>query len=154
MQRQQWIGVLTALAIGLSGMTTPVQSAPLSAEQQKTLDSSKYVYIQSERKDGQFGKAAEIWFFSHNGAVWVCSPNTAHRVKRIQAGKTKAKIAIGKPDGPSFNAKGSVVKDAEVNKVMFESFAKKYADGWSSYEKNFRDGIADGSRTLIKYEPE
>ena len=154
MRRHQWVVVFMALVIGLSGMTTPAQSATLSAEQQKTLDSSKYVYIQSERKDGQFGKAAEIWFFPHNGAVWVCSPTTTHRAKRIQAGKTKAKIAIGKPDGPSFNAKGSVVKDAEVNKVMFESFAKKYADGWSSYEKNFRDGIADGSRTLIKYEPE
>jgi hypothetical protein len=37
---------------------------------------------------------------------------------------------------------------------MFEAFAKKYADGWSSYEKSFRDGLADGSRTLIKYDPE
>ncbi len=154
MQRSHWIWFFVALVIGVSGMTTPAQSAPLSAEQQKTLDSSKYVYIQSERKGGQFGKAAEIWFFHHNGAVWVCSPTTTHRVKRIQAGHTKAKIAIGKPDGPAFNAKGSVVKDAAVNTVMFESFAKKYADGWSSYEKNFRDGLADGSRTLIKYDPE
>jgi hypothetical protein len=143
-----------ALIIGVSGMTTPAQSAPLSAEQQKSLESSKYVYIQSARKDGSLGKAAEIWFFPHQGAVWVCSPVTTYRVKRIQAGQTKAKVAIGKPDGLSFSAKGSLVKDPEVNKVMFETFAKKYADGWSSYEKNFRDGLADGSRTLIKYDPE
>ena len=84
----------------------------------------------------------------------MCSPNTTHRVKRIKAGQTKAKITIGKPDGPSFNAKGSIVKDAEVNKAMFESYAKKYADGWSSYEKQFKDGLANGSRTLIKYEAE
>ena len=154
MQRSHWILFFVALVIGFSGMNTPAQSAPLSAEQQKTLDSSKYVYIQSERKDGKFGKAAEIWFFHHKGAVWVCSPTTTHRAKRIQTGHTKAKIAIGKADSPSFNAKGSVVKDAEVNQVMFEAFAKKYADGWSSYEKSFRDGLADGSRTLIKYDPE
>ena len=154
MQRYRWLLFFAALIIGLSGMNTPVQSAPLSAEQQKTLDSSKYVYIQSERKDGKFSKAAEIWFFHHKGAVWVCSPTTTHRVKRIQAGHTKAKVAIGKPDGPSFNAKGSVVKDAEANTVLFEAFAKKYADDWSSHEKNFRDGLADGSRTLIKYDPE
>ena len=154
MQRYRWILFFAALVIGLSGMNTPVRSAPLSTEQQKSLESSKYVYIQSARKDGSLGKAAEIWFFPHKGAVWVCSPVTTHRVKRIQAGQAKAKVAIGKPDGPSFSAKGSLVKDPEVNKVMFETFAKKYADEWSSYEKNFRDGLADGSRTLIKYDPE
>jgi hypothetical protein len=154
MQRSHWLWFFAASIIGFSGLNTPAHSAPLSAEQQQSLESSKYVYIQSARKDGSLGKAAEIWFFPHKGAVWVCSPVTTHRVKRIQAGQTKAKIAIGKADGPSFNAKGSVVKDAEVNKAMFEAYAKKYADGWSSYEKNFRDGLADGSRTLVKYEPE
>jgi hypothetical protein len=154
MQRYRWILGFVALVIGLSVINTPAQGAPLSAEQQKSLENSKYVYIQSARKDGSLGKAAEIWFFPYKGAVWVCSPVTTRRVKRIQAGQTKAKVAIGKPDGPSFSAKGSLVKDPEVNKVMFEAFAKKYADGWSSYEKNFRDGLADGSRTLVKYDPE
>jgi hypothetical protein len=90
----------------------------------------------------------------HNGAVWVASPVTTHRVKRIQAGQTKAKVAIGKADGPSFTAKGSIVKDPEANKALFEAFAKKYSDGWSSFEKQFRDGLTNGSRALIKYEPE
>ena len=154
MQRYSWVLFFAALLIALSGIKTTAHSAPLSAELQKALDSSKYVYIQSARKDGSMGKSAEIWFFPYQGAVWVCSPVTTHRVKRIQAGQTKAKVAVGKSDGPSFTAKGSLVKDPEANKVMFETFAKKYADGWSSYEKNFHDGLADGSRTLIKYEPE
>jgi hypothetical protein len=154
MQRYSWLLVFAALVIALSSINTPAHSAPLSAELQKALDSSKYVYIQSARKDGSMGKAAEIWFFSYQGAVWVCSPVTTHRVKRIQAGQTKAKIAIGKSDGPSFTAKGSLVKDAAIDKVMFETFAKKYAGEWSSYEKNFRDGLANGTRTLVKYEPE
>jgi len=131
----------------------PARSASLAPELQKALDSSKYVYIQSTRKDGKLSKAAEIWFMHHNGAVWVASPVTTHRVKRIKAGQTKAKIAVGKPDGPSFNAKGSIVKDPEVNKAMFETYAKKYASEWTSYEKKFRDSLADGSRTLLKYEP-
>jgi len=145
---------LLALIVTLLGMpVAPAQSASLSPELQKALDSSKYVYIQSTRKDGTLGKSAEIWFMHHNGAVWVASPATTHRVKRIQAGQTKAKIAIGKTDGPSFNAKGSIVKDPEANKVMFEVYAKKYGSGWSSYEKKFRDALADGSRVLIEYEP-
>jgi hypothetical protein len=152
MRLQWWL--LTVAVAFIATSVVPARSASLSPELQKALDSSKYVYIQSTRKDGTLGKSAEIWFMHHNGAVWVASPATTHRVKRIQAGQTKAKIAIGKTDGPSFNAKGSIVKDPEANKVMFETFAKKYSDGWSSHEKNFRDGLADGSRVLIKYEPE
>jgi hypothetical protein len=83
----------------------------------------------------------------------VVSPPTTYRVKRIQAGQTQAKVAIGKADGPSFNAKGSIVKDPEVNKAVFETYAKKYSNDWKSYEQRFRDGLANGSRVLIKYEP-
>jgi len=145
---------LIAVVIAFTSLfATAAHSAPLSPELQKGLDTSQYVYVQSERKDGTFGKPAEIWFLHHKGAVWVATPTTTYRVKRIQAGQTKAKVAVGKASGPSFNAKGSIVKDPEVNTVMFETFAKKYPDGWASFEKNFRDGLANGSRVLIKYEP-
>lgn len=148
---RSWVFALVLISPLLSA--APGQSAALSPELQKALDSSKYVYIQSARKDGALGKPAEIWFMHHQGAVWVASPVTTYRVKRIKAGRTKAKVSIGKTDGPAFNAKGSIVKDAEVDKVLFEALAKKYPGDWSSYEKRFRDGLADGSRVLIKYEP-
>jgi hypothetical protein len=151
MRLSWWLLVLAVTLVAVP--ERPVQSASLSPELQQALDSSKYVYIQSARKDGKFGKPAEIWFMHHDGAVWVASPPTTYRVKRIKAGQTKAKIAVGKAAGPSFNATGSIVKDPEVNKVMFETYAKKYANDWKSYEQKFRDGLANGSRVLIKYEP-
>lgn len=151
MRLHWWLLAFVVIVVALP--VVPAQSAPLSPELQKALDSSKYVYIQSTREDGKLSKPAEIWFMPYNGAVWVASPPTTHRVKRIKAGKTTAKIAVGKPDGPSFNAKGSIVTDPEVNKAMFETYAKKYATEWKSYEQKFRDGLANGSRVLIKYEP-
>jgi hypothetical protein len=151
MRLQRWVLVLAVTLMGLSAV--PARSASLTAELQKALDSSKYVYIQSSRKDGTLSKPAEIWFMPYNGAVWVASPVTTYRVKRLQAGQSKAKIWIGKVDGPAFNAKGSIVTDPEVNKVMFETYAKKYSSEWPSYEKKFRDDLANGSRVLIKYEP-
>ena len=133
---------------------TPVAAAgALSADMRQALDSSKYVYIQSERKSGELGAKAEIWFFHHDGAVWVGTPVSTHRVKRIQAGRTAAKIWIGSQDGPAFDATGSLVKDESVNELMYKTFAQKYADGWSSYEDRFRSGFADGSRTLVRYDP-
>ena len=134
---------------------TPVAAAAgaLSAEQQQALDSSKYVYIQSERKSGAFGSKAEIWFFHHDGAVWVGTPVSTHRVKRIQAGRAKAKVWIGSQDGSSFDATGSIITDETLNEILFATFAKKYADGWSSYGDSFRKSLADGSRVLVRYDP-
>ena len=134
---------------------TPVTAATgaLSGAMQQLLDTSKYVYIQSERKSGNLGSKAEIWFFHHDGAVWVGTPVSTHRVKRIQAGRTKAKVWIGSKDGSSFDATGSLVTDEAVNEIMYKTFEKKYADGWSTYEDHFRKGFADGSRTLVRYDP-
>lgn len=153
MKQSTWARVAVLVCLGALLSSLPAQGAGLSPDLQKALDSSTYVYIQSTRKDGALGTPAEIWFLHHQGAVWVASPVTTYRVKRIQAGQTTAKIAVGKADGPTFAAKGGIVKDAEVNKLLCETFAKKYAGGWSSYEKKFREGLADGSRVLIKYEP-
>ncbi len=129
------------------------EAGSLSPDIEKQLASSKYVYISSQRKDGSFSKPAEIWFLHHKGAVWVASPPSTWRVKRINAGRRGARVSVGTVDGPSFEAVGEIVKDAEVNQLMFDTYAKKYADGWPKYETKFRHGLADGSRVLIRYQP-
>ena len=134
-------------------LALPASVRALDKDVEKALASSTYVYISTERKDHALGKPAEIWFLYYQGAVWVASPPNTWRVKRIKAGRTKAKIAVGNPDGPSFRATGSLSKDASVHEVMFKTFAEKYKDRWKGYEQRFRDGLKDGSRVLIKYEP-
>ena len=154
--RYTWNVVLAAIVITLSGIAfsyAPVSAASYSAEVEEALKTSTYAYIASERKSGKFGTLAEIWYMYHDGFVWVGTPKTTYRAKRILAGRTKAKVALGKKDGPAFDAKASIVDDPKLNEVLFENLAKKYPSGWKSFESGFRDGFKDGSRVLIKYEP-
>ncbi len=153
--------ILAATAFTLSGMLilpfsyfspSPVSAAGFSTEVEQALETSTYAYIASERKSGELGTAAEIWYMSHDGAVWVGTPKATYRAKRILAGRTKAHVALGKKDGPAFDATGSIVTDPKLNEVLFEALAKKYPSGWKSYESGFREGFKDGSRVLIKYE--
>lgn len=141
----------------LAGLATLLMfvtgAAALSDGIKTELAAAKYVYISSTRKDGTLSKPAEIWFFSRNGAVYVGTPSTAWRAKRIKAGRPQAKIAVGKADGPSFVATGAIVTDTEAQQAMLETYAKKYPDGWSKFEDKFRSGFKDGSRVLIKYTP-
>lgn len=144
----QMIGILVGflfLASNASAAVPPDVAAKLA--------SSEHVYISSTRKNGSLSKPAEIWFHWHEGAVYVATPADTWRAKRIRAGRPDAKIAVGRPDGPSFTAKGEIVKDAKIDGILLQTFAKKYPKLWESYEDRFRSGLADGSRVVICYTP-
>jgi hypothetical protein len=134
-------------------LAAPPARAGLSPQLEKALQSSQYVYIQSTRKSGELGAPAEIWFFYHDGAVYVGTRPTSWRVKRIKAGRPAAKIAVGSPDGPSFMATGSLVKDPATEALLMQAYAKKYPQAWATHAENFRQGFKDGSRVLVKYAP-
>lgn len=148
------LGVVVATVgmLFISGLQ-PSRAAALAETQRELLANSRYVYISSERKDGSFGAPAEIWFLFHDGAVWVGTTPQSWRARRIQAGRPNAKIAVGKTDGPSFSAKGTIVKDPKIEELMFTTFASKYPEGWPRHEQGFRSGFKDGNRILIKYTP-
>ena len=156
LQPRRRAALLTALMVALLVVTTAATrraNAELSPEIKAALTDSKYVYIASTRKSGSLSKPAEIWFLYHNGAVYVGTPPTSWRARRIKAGRTQTKIWVGKQDGPSFMATGAIVKDPAAEQALLEAYAKKYPDGWSRFEEKFRSGFKDGTRVLIKYTP-
>ena len=144
---------LTTCALLATLLAAPFAGAELTPDTIRRLESSPYVYVATQRKDGSFGTAAEIWFMYDQGAIWMASPITAWRVKRIRAGRPAARIAVGKKDGPSFMATGSFVRDPGAYERLYATFAKKYPDGWPKYAERFRDGLKDGSRVLMRYQP-
>jgi hypothetical protein len=156
-QRAIVVALLAACSAGFATIATasaaPSAAAALAPDVERALADSTYVYIATERKGGGFGAPAEIWFMWDRGAVWVASPPTTWRAKRIRAGRTDARIYVGKKEGPLVVATGSFVRDPAAYDRLFATFAKKYPDGWPKYEARFRDGLKDGSRVLIRYQP-
>lgn len=125
----------------------------LAPDIQKALESSPFVYISSTRKDGSLSQPAEIWFMYHDGAVYVGTRPNSWRVRRIKAGRPEAKIAVGKVDGPSFTATGSLPNEPAIQELLLKEYARKYPQGWETHEQSFRQGFKDGSRVLVKYVP-
>jgi hypothetical protein len=128
-------------------------SAALAPEIERALRDSQFVYVQSERKSGEMGKPAEIWFYWDGAAVYVGTRPTSWRVRRIKAGRRRARIAVGKIDGPSFLAVGELRHDATVEGKLMAEYARKYSDGWSRFADSFRDGFKSGERVLVRYTP-
>jgi hypothetical protein len=140
-------------ALALAASLVTAAAAALSPEIDRALRDSKYVYIQSERKSGQLGKPAEIWFYYDGKAVYVGTPPTSWRVRRIKAGHKKARIAVGKADGPAFDATGEIVRDGALEQRLMEEYARKYPEGWSRFADKFREGFKNGERVLVRYTP-
>ena len=80
-----------ALAVALVGAAT----ATLTPALEQALRESTYVYVQSERKSGALSKPAEIWFMAVGDDVYVGTRPDSYRVKRIKAGRTKARQRSG-----------------------------------------------------------
>jgi hypothetical protein len=144
---------MRAFALATVLLVAAPSFAGLTAEQEKQLADATYVYIQSERKSGEWSTPAEIWFFVDGGTVYVGTRPASWRVKRIKAGRTKARIAIGKVDGPAVEATGALVADVALQDKMMAAYATKYPDGWKKHEQNFRDGFKSGERVLVAYTP-
>ncbi len=147
--KRRLAALLVLLATAMSACTATTMSRDIEGQLRK----SEYVYISSTRKDGTLGEAAEIWFLYHRGAVYVGTRPTSWRVKRINAGRPRAKIWVGKRDGPSFWATGKLVDDDAIEALLMSTYAEKYPDGWKKYAENFRKGFVDGSRVVVKYSP-
>ncbi len=141
--------LLAAVAVTVAATAT----AALSPDVERALKDSKYVYIQSERKSHELGKPAEIWFYYDGKTVYVGTPPTSWRVRRIKAGRKKARIAVGKADGPAFDATGEVTHDQAVEQQLMDAYARKYPEGWSRFSDKFRDGFKNGERVLVRYTP-
>ena len=127
--------------------------AALPPDVDKALRDAQYVYIQSERKSGEWSKPAEIWFYYDGAAVYVGTRPASWRVKRIRAGRKKARIAVGAPDGPHFDAVGELKHDAAVEEKLMAAYAEKYPGGWKTHAESFRSGFKSGERVLVKYAP-
>jgi hypothetical protein len=139
--------VVLALALAVTA------AAALSPELDRALRESKYVYIQSARKSGELGKPAEIWFYYDGAAVLVGTRPASWRVRRIKWGRKRARIAVGKADGPAFEATGEVVHDPALEQRLMEEFARKYGESWSRFADNFKSGFKNGERVLVRYRP-
>jgi hypothetical protein len=127
--------------------------AELPSATAKALAEATYVYIQSERKSGEWSTPAEIWFYVEDGSVFVGTKPTSWRVRRIGWKRSRARIAVGAPNGPTFDATGTLVHDAALEARLMDAFAKKYPDGWKRYEQAFRDGFKSGERVVVRYTP-
>ncbi len=127
---------------------------------------SPLIYLTPLKSDGGESRCqAEIWFALYEGSMFVVTRNDAWRTEAIRRGLDRARIWVGDLGNwrraneryrslPVVEATASIETDADVREGVLAVMGKKYADEWGTWGPRFRNGLAEGSRTMLKYRPD
>jgi hypothetical protein len=127
-------------------------------------DSSRLIYISPLKADATVSRCqAEVWFMRDGSDLFVVTQADAWRARAIMKGRDMARIWVGDVgvwsrnpeyrDLPSILARGSLIHDPAVQTAMLEKFGGKYSDEWPVWGPRWQNGLTDGSRVMIRYQP-
>ena len=151
-------------AIALAGLTlaAPSMAQDISGE----LEDSDLIYLTAIQSNGKDSRCqAEIWFVWDGQDIFVCTNTSAWRTQAIAKGLEHSRIWVGDlgnwkgTDGayktlPMIEASSSIIADKAQHARALELFGDKYPISWLRYKSIFTDGLADGSRSLLRYRPQ
>ena len=129
------------------------------------LAESSLIYLSPLRSNGAESSChGEVWFVRDGAELLVVTTRDRWKALAVRRGLDRARIWVGefgqwkKSDGrfktgPTFLAKASFdAKDSPIEEVL-DAFGAKYPTEWEKWASRFREGLADGSRVLIRYRP-
>ena len=154
-------GTSMVVAAGFAGRVHSADDAAL----QSGMDESELIYITPIRSDGKESRCqAEVWFVHHQSDLYVVTADDAWRAQAIGKGLTRTRIwvgdvgAWGDSEGtyrslPQVEAVASQIADAETQNSVLDAMGGKYSVEWFVWGPRFRNGLADGSRVMLRYQP-
>ena len=132
------------------------------------LEASGFVYVSPLRADGQESSChGEVWFGWLDGAVVLITARDRWKARAVLRGLDRARIwvgdhgtwkqLVGKSEdfrkAPSFDARAAIAKEASLLERLIGIYERKYPAEIGDWRDRFRQGLADGSRVLIRYTP-
>jgi hypothetical protein len=160
-------GFLVAAAAGTAGLALPrlARADHHEGALAAAMAASPLVYVSPLKKDGSESTChGEVWFVAEGKDALVVTAHDRWKAKSLAAGLDRARLWVGdfgvwtKADGkwktaPTFDAKVALEKDAAAQASALALFGKKYPAEWDKWGPRFKDGLADGSRVLLRYSP-
>ena len=129
------------------------------------LAESDLIYVTPLHADGRESSCqAEVWFTADDGDAYVVTASDAWRARAVRNGLSRARVWVGdvgvwtRSDGayrelPGMEARASLITDAEEHDRVLDLFGGKYRLEWAIWGPRFRNGLADGSRVMVRYQP-
>ena len=158
-RREIILGGVACFAGGLGSTAHVCAGSPALA----ALGSSQLIYLSPVQANGEASTCqGEVWYVYHEKEVYVVTQADAWRVRAIERGLTRAKIWIGEfgpwrrangkyKSAPYLELEGQLENNPKVHEELLPHFGTKYVGEWNRWGPRFRKGLANGSRSLLRY---
>lgn len=126
---------------------------------------SDLVYLTPIKSNGEESSChAEVWFAFDGTDLFLCTSSEAWRAQALANGLSSARLWVGEfgtwtrsagrfREGPELMAIGAVESGSAGIERGLELLGAKYRVQWAIWGPRFRNGIADGSRVMLRYRP-
>lgn len=148
--------MLKTIAMVLGGsvlMATPIDAGTFSPATQKLLESSSYIYVATERSNGELGSFSPIWFYYDQGKIFFTTSPGSYKAKRIAKGRPLT-IHVGTEDGPVLVGKAEKVTDPAYIDKMGKAYNDKYWISWMGFFRPRSDRVTEGKTMAYVVEAE
>jgi general stress protein 26 len=145
------IATLVAAVCCLLG-AAPAAHAAFSPEVRKALESSEYLYIATDRKDGSMSSVVPVWFMFDGRDILFATAPTSWKAKRIGAGR-KVHVWVGTADGPRFTGKAELSSDPKVAEKMAPVYSQKYWIAWMGLFLPRPSRVSSGKTVIVRIPP-
>ncbi|MBT4494787.1 MAG: hypothetical protein HOC70_16200 [Gammaproteobacteria bacterium] len=132
-----------------------------ATEAKAALTESNLIYLSPVKSNGELSSCqSELWYAMVGADVFVCTATESWRSRAPRRGNTKTRLWVGDlgywknadyQSLPSIITNASVETDADAIEAALVQFGQKYVAEWGKWESKFRDGLADGSRSMMRY---
>ncbi len=157
--------IITGCSALVTGILPRGSTAAQRPTLQQSINSSDLIYITPIRTDGQESSCqAEVWFVPDGTDLYIVTAADAWRAKAVSKGLNRARVWIGDlgqwrgGNGkyktlPQTESSATEITSPDRKEKTLDGFGKKYPVSWIVYESRFRNGLADGSRVMLRYRP-
>ena len=146
----------TILALVLGGtslMATSTGAGTFSPATEQLLQSSSYIYVATERKNGDLGSFSPIWFTYDQGKIFFTTSPGSFKAKRIAKGRPLT-IHVGTEDGPTLVGKAEKVTDPAFIDKMGKAYNDKYFLAWVGFFRPRSERVTEGKTMAYVVEAE
>jgi general stress protein 26 len=135
----------TVLLAGATLLLAPLRALAqrLPVATKEALETSKLIYVATQRKSGQRSTIAPVWFVWENDTIWTTTSPDSWKAKRIARGSPLF-INVGSKDGPKLRGKATKVTDPALIDRMGQAYSDKYWIAWMGLFRPRSERVTSG----------
>lgn len=133
-------------------MATAPRAGTIPTHVEQLLQSSSYIYVATQRKNGELGSLAPIWFMYDQGKIFFTTSPDSWKARRIAEG-SPVTIRVGAEDGPLLVGRAEPVTDAAYIDAMGEKYNDKYWIAWMGFFRPRGERVSTGKTVAYVVDP-